>query len=196
MKRQSSCPGVVPAQLASCPSLLSCSYDKKCCPRCGGGQKQVCAETQAECDGQTWELRTAPLVCPDCEDYYYDSYSEDAPTEPINITATQITQTSAYVAWKAPEKNFNVGVDGYSVAYAPDKTDAKVKILNTTTVAHVSLTGLLANTVYRVSILPIVNATESVGVAGTVEVKTLAAGKKAKAPKAAKAAKGKTGGKR
>jgi len=201
MKRQDSCPGEAPSQLTSCANVLSCSYDKKCCPRCAG-QKQVCAETQAECDGQTWELRTAPLVCPDCNDYYYDEYSDDAPTEPINITATQITQVSALVSWKTPEKNFKSGVDGYSVAYAPEQaneTAAKVKILDTTTATHVTLTGLLANTLYRVSILPIVNATESVGVAGTVEVKTLAnaaAAGKGKAPKAAKAAKAGKNGRR
>jgi len=176
MKHQDACPVQVPSQLSSCKDVITCPYDKKCCPRCGG-QKQVCAETQAECDGTTWELRTAPLVCPDCEDYYYDEYPENAPTEPINITATQITTNSAVISWKAPEKNFQAGVDGYSVAYAEDKetdTDESVKILDTITASRTTLTGLLANTVYRLSILPIVNATETVGIAGTLEFKTLA----------------------
>jgi len=197
MANQDNCPATPPDQLASCTHAISCSYDKKCCPRCAG-QKQVCAETQSECDGQTWELRTAPLVCPDCQDYYYDEYADDAPSEPMNITATQITQTSAFISWKAPQTNFKVGVDGYSVAYAEDianTTNANVKILDTVTVPHASLTGLLPNTAYKVSVLPIVNATSSVGVAGILQVKTLAAGKRAKAPtaKPGKVAKAKAG---
>jgi hypothetical protein len=135
-------------------------------------------------------------VCPDCEDYYYDEYSEDAPSEPLNITAAQITQNSAVISWKAPEKNFLVGVDGYSVAYAEkaktDGAEEKVKILDTVTTPRASLTGLLANTEYKLSILPIANATEAVGIAGTLEFKTLAAavipGKK-KGPAKAKAGK-------
>jgi len=193
MKHQDNCPVKVPSQLSTCTEVVTCPYDKKCCQRCAG-QKQVCAETQAECDGMTWELRTAPLVCPDCEDYYYDEYSADAPSEPLNITATQITQNSAVISWKAPEKNFQVGVDGYSVAYAEkgktDDADGKVKILDTVTTPRASLTGLLANTEYKLSILPIANATESVGTPGTLEFKTLAAavvpGKK-KGPAKAKA---------
>jgi hypothetical protein len=196
MKHQDNCPVKVPSQLSPCTEVVTCPYDKKCCPRCAG-QKQVCAETQAECDGMTWELRTAPLVCPDCDDYYYDDYPADAPSEPLNITVTQITQNSAVISWKTPEQNFKAGVDGYSVAYAEDKAndaDESVKILDTTTTTHVSLTGLLPNTAYKLSILPIANATESVGVAATLDFKTLAAataGKKAKA----KAKSGKAAGK-
>jgi hypothetical protein len=147
----------------------------------------------------SWELRTAALVCPDCEDYYYDDgvVADDAPSEPLNITATQITQTSAVISWKAPEKNFKAGVDGYSVAYAEDQAndeDEQVKVLDTITAPRASLTGLLANTVYKLSILPVANATESVGVAGTFEFKTLAATKK-KGPAKAKAGKVATAGK-
>jgi len=197
MVHQEACPDKVPSQLSSCKGVITCPYDKQCCPRCGG-QKQVCAETQAECDGQTWEVRTAPLVCPDCQDYYYDEYPADAPTEPINITATQVTSTSALISWKAPLQNFKVGVDGYSVAYAVDKgdgsaeSDANVKILDTTTIPHASLTGLLANTAYKLSILPVVNSTETVGVAGTLDFKTLASAGKKKGPAKAK---GKNAGK-
>jgi len=61
MAHQVGCPTVLPSQLSECSQVTTCSFDKKCCPRCAG-QKQVCAETQAECDGQTWEIRTSPLV--------------------------------------------------------------------------------------------------------------------------------------
>jgi hypothetical protein len=183
MKHQDACPEKAPAQLSACKDTITCPYDKKCCPRCAG-QKQVCGETQAECDGMSWELRTSALVCPDCEDYYYDDMPEGAPTEPQNITATMVTQTSATLIWKTPEKNFKAGVDGYSVAYAEDKlndADEKVTIMDTTTSARAALANLVAGTVYKVSILPIINATEIVGAAGTLEFKTLPAAGKGKA---------------
>jgi len=83
------------------------------------------------------------------------------------------------------------------VAYAVDTDNSKVQILNTTTATAVTLTDLLPNTQYKVSILPVVNATETVGEAGTLEFKTLASttsaaagkGKKGKTGKTAKAGK-------
>jgi len=113
MTNAGECPKTVPKQLDACREVMSCSYDKKCCPRCAG-QKQVCAETQAECDGQTWELRAGNLVCPDCNDYYYDAtyYDEEVPSEPRNVTAKAVTQSSANLIWLAPLSNFKVGIDG------------------------------------------------------------------------------------
>lgn len=142
----------------------------------------------------TWELRTSPLVCPDCEDYYYDDFSESAPSEPLNIAVAQITSSSAVVTWKAPQENFKAGTDGYSVAYTEDKAndaDEKLEILDIVKTPRVSLTGLLPNKTYKVSILPVTSDTETVGVAGIVDFKTLpataVAGKaKAKAAKAGK----------
>jgi len=106
----------------------------------------------------------------------------------MNITATGITQNSVVLNWKAPQKNFKVGVDEYSVAYAVDGTNDTVKILDTSAATHTSITGLTANTGYKVSILPVVNATQAVGAAGTLDFKTLAAagGPKAKGAKGAK----------
>jgi len=192
---ESGCPTTVPSQLQSCSKVMSCPYDKKCCKRCAG-QKQVCAETDAQCDGQTWEVQLQQLVCPDCHDYYYDDayYAEDAPSEPLNITATLITSTSATLSWKTPKTNFKQGTDGYSVAYAPDKGDPnseKVKILDTTTALTAPLTDLSPATSYKISILPVVNATEVVGMAGTYEFTTLAAA--ASAAPAGKKKKGKLG---
>jgi len=200
MANAANCPARVPQQLDSCKQVMSCSFDKKCCPRCGG-QKQVCAETRAECDGTTWEVVTAPLVCPDCDDYYYDdSYSADAPSAPLAVNVTQVTPNSAVISWQAPKTNFHSGVDGYSVAYAlaanTSSSDKSVKILNTTTATQVTLTGLLGKTEYKVSILPVVTATEAVGTPATLDFTTPApavAGKKAKAkagkfPKAGKSA--------
>lgn len=175
MVHQDNCPAAIPSQLSPCKGILTCPYDKKCCPRCAGS-KQVCASTQAECDGHTWELRSAPLVCPDCQDYYYDEFPENAPTEPLNVTVSAITATSATVSWKAPEKNFKAGVDGFSVAYAEDKgDDAKVIILDAAPALQAKLVNLTANTAYKVSILPVVNATESVGAPATTQFKTSAA---------------------
>jgi len=84
------------------------------------------------------------------------------------------------------------------VAYAKDNTNDTVKILDPTTAPHASVTGLDANTAYKVSILPVMNATQKVGVAGTFSFKTLAAAGKGKAKgKGAKAGKsaGKVAGK-
>lgn len=192
MAHQDNCPATIPAQLSSCKKTLTCPYEKKCCARCAGA-KQVCVTTQAECDGHSWELRSAPLVCPECHDYYYDEPPANAPTEPRNVTTSDITATSATVSWLAPEKHFIVNVDGYSVAYAEDKEDAKVTILDSARPSQAKLTGLLPNTGYKVSILPIVNATESVGAPATTEFKTLAEAGKAGKGKAGKAGKGKKG---
>lgn len=153
----------------------------------------------------TWELRTSPLVCPDCEDYYYDDFSENAPSEPLEIAVTQVTSNTAVITWKAPQQHFKAGVDGYSVAYTEDKpndADEKLEILDIITTPRVSLTGLVPNKVYKLSILPVTSETETVGIAGILDFKTLpaaAAGKataaavvgkaKAKAAKAAKAGK-------
>jgi hypothetical protein len=84
------------------------------------------------------------------------------------------------------------------VAYALNTStgsDKSVKILNTTNATVVTLTNLLAGTAYKVSILPVVTATEAVGSPATVDFTTLkltanVAGKRAKA-KAGKLAKAK-----
>lgn len=195
MAHQDNCPAAIPSQLSACKGVLTCPYDKKCCPRCAG-QKQVCAQTQAECDGHTWELRSAPLVCPDCQDYYYDEAPENAPSEPLNVSVSQITATSAVLSWKAPLKNFQTGVDGFSVAFAEDKgDDAKVTILDAKPALTAKLVNLTANTGYKVSILPVINATESVGAPATAQFKTLASGAAAPAGKAGKAGKAAKAGK-
>jgi len=171
MKNQASCPAKIPGQLSACSVVTTCPYNQQCCPRCAN-QKQVCVETQAECDGSSWEIQTPVLVCPDCEDYYYDdAYGDDsAPSAPLNVTATHITQTSADLSWPAPKHNFKVG-DGYSVAYAvkSNGTEGKMTIQDTITTPHTSITGLSANTMYRLSVLPVANQT--VGAAGTLEFK-------------------------
>lgn len=150
----------------------------------------MCTATRAECDGQAWEIRTQPLVCPDCSDYYYDEEYLDAnaPSEPRNVVATKITSNSAQITWQAPASNFDAASGGYSLAYAKDQENAEVQILDTTTDTKATLTGLAPNTAYRASVLPLVG--EVVGAAGTVEFKTLAA-----AAGKATAAAGKTTGK-
>jgi len=188
------CPKEKPSQLEACSGNMNCQYDKVCCQRCAG-QKQVCAYAQATCDGRSWSVTAAQLTnCPNCNGYYYDaSYYEDStPSAPLDVAVSEITSTSAVLSWKHPADNFIVGTDGYSVAYAlPDVAD-DITILNITTKTIVTLTDLKPNQTYKVSILPVVNATEDVGDPAHLDFKTLpapvASGKGKKAKKAPKKA--------
>jgi hypothetical protein len=192
------CPKTRPSQLAACAGSLNCQYDKVCCQRCAGS-KQVCAFAQASCDGRSWTVTAASLNnCPNCNGYYYDAgyYEDSSPSAPLNVTASEITSSSAVLAWKHPVANFIVGTDGYSVAYALPNVATDITILNVTTKTTITLTGLKPDQTYKVSILPVVNATEDVGEAAHYDFKTLSApagkGKKAKAaPKKATTTKGK-----
>jgi len=187
------CPKTKPAQLSACSSALNCEYDKVCCQRCAG-QKQVCSSAQAACDGRSWTITAASLdACPNCDGYYYDAgyYEDNTPSAPRNITATGLTSTSVTLTWKTPSDNFIAGTDGYSVAYALPDVANDINILNITIKPTVTITGLKPGKSYKVSILPVVNATEDVGDPAHFDFKTPDAptsGKSTPTPKAAKKA--------
>jgi hypothetical protein len=152
----------------------------------------VCNSVRASCDGKYWEITTSDLACPNCDGYYYDDgyYSDSAPNAPENIAASKLTATSVTITWSAPTSNFMAGTDGYSLAYAATNDDDDLSILNVTTMLSVDLKDLRPGTEYKVSILPVIAATEDVGEPGHFDFKTLPAagkGKKAKGPKGAKA---------
>lgn len=168
------CPAEPPAMLSDCEEYMQCDYDVFCCERCAGS-KQLCGPaTIAECDEKSWTLRTKDVgECPDCQGYYYGDYSYDkiadeleaktiTPSQPTAFN-TDTTSSSATLKWTHPNENWIAGTDFYSIAYEKVPGGELQVVEDFTTKPTMILSKLEADSAYKVSILPVIASTQSVG---------------------------------